>query len=245
MTVSAQTEVLRNFRPARELDMVRYNHDIEALAAGFFGEADFVREDATLFYCDLAGKFMEFDVRDNIVSFGIPFGFVPEAFGGDFAHNAANAEELAALFIEQVLGGPALEMSFYSNTLTLDRNYLITFYGSYRGNVLYSSQIRIRVTELGITRVIYSHFENRGFIGSERPVFSPDEALLALLNELRAGGVEGPIELIDMQMVYDINPNDHTRAVPAYLFRVVLNNQHFNYIFNAHTNTYMRVERVI
>jgi hypothetical protein len=247
MSISAGTEILRSFKPARQLDMARYEHDALALASRFFGEdADFNSEGGVLFYCENTGKFMEYDVRDNIIIFGIPEGFGLREFGLGFVRTDAMAEELALLFIEEILGGTALEMTLYSSALTPEIHYLLTFYGSYRGNLLYSSQIRIRVTEFGITRVVYSHFENRGFVGDDLPIFSPDEALLALLNQLRSEGVAGPINLIDMQMVYDINPNDHTRAVPAYLFTVVLGNeQRFNYIFNAHTNTYMRVERII
>jgi len=243
MHVSA--EILRSFRPARQLEMVRYDYDTKLMAARFFGDADFGNEGGVLFICEGTGKFLEHDVRDNIINFGIPQGYGLSGFGAGFPHTGATAEALAIAFIEEIFDGAAPLMTLYSITLTPERNYLLTFYGSYRGNNLYSSQIRIRVTELGITRVVYSHFESRGFIGAEAPVFSPDEALFALLNELRQGGVTGPINLIDMQMVYDINPNDHTRAVPAYLFTVVLANQHFNYIFNAHTNTCIRVERII
>jgi hypothetical protein len=246
MSIAEPFEMLRNFRPARQLDMVRYNYDLEAMATRFFGDnADFETEDGALFFCEMTGKFMELDVRDNIINFGIPNGFGPTEFGIDFIHGGAGAEELALLFIEEILGGAATEMTLYSNTLISERNYLLTFYGSYRGNLLYSSQIRIRVAEFGITRVTYSHFESRGFIGYETPLFSPDEALLALLNQLRSEGVQGQINLINMQMVYDINPNNHTRAVPAYLFTIVLDGRQFNYIFNARTNSYMRVERII
>ncbi|MCL2235053.1 MAG: hypothetical protein FWB98_01265, partial [Defluviitaleaceae bacterium] len=125
-------------------------------------------------------------------------------------------------------------------------NYVITFFDIYRGYILHSNQLRVRVTDLGIVSAFFSRMEVvDGFVGYARPIFSPDEALLSLLNFIRTVyGIYSEIEITNMQLVYTMGPGG--RGVPAYFFTVTKGREGwaYHYVINAYTNTILPASTV-
>lgn len=236
---TVSTEIPGDFSPRRQLNLGFYNHDLESIAARFFGEIEFETEISPNFleyFCDYTGQSMTRQNRGNYLWFAIPQGLLLGDAMDEFAKNSASAEALARIFIEQVL--ETAPMTWHSTFLTWNGNYVITFFDKYQDYLLFSNQIRVRVTETGIVSAFYSRTTIGGFIGNAQTIFSPDEALLALLNHLRViYATELDMDITGMEMVYAMG--DDGRGVPTYLFTVTKGDGHWVYyhLVNALTNT--------
>jgi len=236
------TDIPQVFRPQRQLNAFLYRHNVYGIAERFFGYDGFVRDTegaTTIITSRQSRNTITYFEREGEIVFQMPDGFFVGVLPQDFFKTATTAEELARSFIEEVLGEPAVNMQLFSNILTPNMNYQLTFFDSYRGQLLYDSRIRVHITDKGIEDVFYWQAGHSGMIGSSIPIFSADEAMFALLNHLQIGeGIEDEMDLIDMQLVYAIdNVGNRDRAVLAYLFTVTIGvNQRFNVVINAHTN---------
>ncbi|MCL2752911.1 MAG: hypothetical protein FWE44_02035 [Defluviitaleaceae bacterium] len=241
--VNERVQIPQSFRPMQHLSLYRYNHNILEIAARFFENEDFETEfegNNIIFINRRSQNAMGYFVRDGVISFEMRDGFFVGIQEEDFAMTASAAEITSRAFIEEILGYPASNMTLVSNSLTPDGHYMLTFFDSYAGYLLYDSRIRIRVAERGVVSVFYSQATHNSFTGYTHPIFAADEALLALLNLFQFEGVHGSIELLDMQLVYIIDPRkNQLRAVPAYLFTLTAleDNLRFNVVLNAFTNT--------
>jgi hypothetical protein len=237
ISVSDAALIPRDFRPLNQMAIQRYTHDIDALVARFFGDADFAYDfeiGSTIYYCEITDKYMMHFVQDNEIIFGIVEGLFVGMSQEDFVKTAAAAEELARAFIHEIID-PYLEIELFSNDLTRRGDYALAFFASYRGHLLYDTQIRIRVTELGIVHATYSRVITGGFIGEPQPIFSADEALLSLLAHLRHEDIIHPANIIDIQLVYILQE----RGIPAYLFTLIIQDIQMDFLINAFTNTYI------
>ncbi|MCL2349898.1 MAG: hypothetical protein FWC67_00310 [Defluviitaleaceae bacterium] len=243
------TSIPRDFHPKQELRTQRHIHDIDVLAASFFGNAqiDTNHEEPNgnrILSSYDTGKTMEFFAQNNSIEFEIEGGLLLGDAAENFTKSAAAAEKLSHYFLQNVLGLDPNLHPLHTNNLTHQGDYVLTFYEVYRGYILSNNQIRIHVTAQGITTAVFSRVTNIGFIDHQSPIFSADEALLALLNHLRVqSGVEGPIGITDMQLVFALPAPSQTRAIPAYLFTVSITidgrSHLFNYLIDARSNTYI------
>ena len=237
--LSERMEMPRSFRPMRPLDLQRYDFDREGIVARFFDTTPQVEIDGgnMIFFTD--DREMVYSYHHNWIIFDIPSGITNEAFSA--APGGAAAQQLAVEYIEALLGMPP-NMEHFFTRLNHNNDYVIGFFSTYRGHVLYNDHIRVTVTSAGITYILYSRVENNGLVGEARPIFSADEALLALLNHVRNMQIEGRILLEAMRMdYYLVEENGVAIGVPTYVFTA----QHvptelvYNFIFNAYTNKYI------
>ncbi|MCL2353366.1 MAG: hypothetical protein FWC69_01900 [Defluviitaleaceae bacterium] len=249
--IYAEADILTRYRPKRQVSLSRYDYDIEAISARFFEDGPIQEEivpGSNIYYCPRTLMSIHHQFQNNELVFEMPGGLLlgfDQAGEAYFEKNLENATQLANAFISEILQGAALDMSLYSISLTYGGDYLLTFYARYRGYIIYNSQVRVRVGVQGITRVFYSNTANNGFFGELLPIFSPDEALLALASFLRTYmDIDGDIYILDMQTIYQRQPGRNI-AVPAYLFTIAVSGVHFNIIFNALTNTYMYYRPII
>ncbi|MCL2168492.1 MAG: hypothetical protein FWB74_00540 [Defluviitaleaceae bacterium] len=226
----------RDFRPMQTLAMQTYSHDITALAARFFGDIPFYYEyeiGSSFYFCDISGKEIEHNNITRVIDFSMEGGFFTGIAPEEFTKTAAGSYELARGFITNILLADDLYLS--SNALTPNGDYQLVFFASYQGNIIYNTQLRMRVTEQGIVRATYQRVATGGFDTYPRPIFSADEALLALLNHLRTRETDRPAEIVNIRLVYAFTD----RGIPAYLFTVVIDDMHINFRFSALTNTYI------
>jgi len=236
-------QMVTDSRPMRQLALERYDYDIDGLAARFFGaEISNVRIEELglgLVAFETDYKAMAYSFQDNWIIFEIPGGISNDAFVA--ASGAAAARVLAEWYIEELLDMPP-GMEFFRQIINYRGEYVISFFSSYRGHLLYNDHIRVTVTDRGIIHILYSRVQDNGFIGETQSIFSADEALLALLNHLRHNlQIEGRIGISNMYMAYFlVQEGGRSVGVPAYVFTIFLGeNLTFNYVFNALTNTYI------
>jgi len=243
--IELHADILRDFRPMRALALERYDHneDIENFVSRFFGDHDpnpAIEGNSLFFYTEDWGLVMAYLHEENILFFEIADGFTNDAFAA--SPGGGTAEQLAIEFITHIFGAPD-DLELHSIVFGSDGEYIITFFSSYHGNILYNNRIRVRVDTVGITNVLYSRVANHSHTGDARAIFSADEALMALMNHLRqtqVTGRDGRILLTQMYMAYFLQDN---RGVPSYVFTIYLgNNLRFNYIFNAFTNEFLTYE---
>jgi len=240
-------EIVRNFSPMRRLDMISYDYDREELAKRFFASEDFVvgidlaNYNYMIYYIDNAR--MVYFMHDNTISFETDTGITGGAF--EETPGANTAEQLAREFVEEIMGMPQGAQSF--THISFNGDWVISFFGMYRGYTLYNDHIRVRVTDEGITSVLFSRVVNNGFTGEAVSIFSGDEALLALMHHLRGTGVQGRIMISYMGLTYFlIEEGGREIGIPAYVFTVVLESGlQFNYLFNAHTGGFITYEIII
>jgi hypothetical protein len=237
----------RDFYPARQMGMRRYNYDLDGLAARFFGDDGFVVEIAYPTYSFThpnhdEGMSMVYNFWFNTVTFSIPQGISNEAF--EAMANERAAELLVTQYIESVIDLPP-NMQHYSTTISYHGNWVVDFFTVYRDFVLQNDRIRAHVSENGIVSIEYSRVEYDGFIGDARNIFPPNEALMALMNEMRIiRMVEGTIVINDMRVSYFLTEErGQSVGIPAYLFAVYMGgDRRFNFIFNAYTNELLHFE---
>ena len=232
-------EMPRSFRPMRGLDLRRYDYDREGMVARFFDTEPQVEIEGDNMFFFTDDREMVYSYHHNWIIFDIPGGITNEAFSA--APGAAAARQLAEEYIEALIGMPP-GMEHFFTRLNHDNDYVIGFFSTYRGHVLYNDHIRITVTNVGITYILYSRVINSGLTGEGRVVFSADEALLALLNHLQHIQIEGRIVLEEMRLdYYLVNDDGRWTGVPAYVFTAwhAPSELVFNFIFNAYTNEYI------
>ena len=238
---------VRDFRPVRQMEMHRYDYDLEGLAARFFGDGGFTKEVVYPTYIFTHadhddGMMMRYLSWTNVITFFIPQGISNEAFA--LMLNDRAAELLATQYIENLIGMPP-NMQHYSTTISYQGNWVVDFFTVYQGFVLHNDHIRAYVTPDGITEIEYSRVHYGGFTGDARGIFPPNEALIALVNYMRwQRGAEGAIMINDMRMSYFLaEEGGQSAGVPAYVFSVYMGGiLRFNFIFNAYTNELLHFE---
>ena len=242
------SDIVRDFQPARQIGMRRYNYDLDGLAARFFGDEGFVREWVEPVYLFAhpellyEGMEMHYSSWFNTVTFFTPQGISNEAFATMLNDRAA--ELLATQYIDSLIGMPP-NMQHYSTTISYQGYWVVDFFTIHRGFVLQNDHIRARVSENGIFRIEYSRVNYDGFLGDARNIFPPNEALMALMNYLRNDRMtEGAITINDMRLSYFLaEEGGRSVGVPAYVFSVYLGgNMRFSLIFNAYTNALLHFE---
>jgi len=246
--IHLNADVVRDFQPARQMGMRRYDYDLDGLAVRFFGDEDFTREfvdPVDIFtHADRIDEGMEmrYSAWSNVVMFLMPQGISNEAFATMLNDRAA--ELLATQYIESLIGMPQ-NMQHYSTTISYQGYWVVDFFTMYRGFVLQNDHIRARVSEDGIFRIEYSRVNYDGLIGDARNIFPPNEALMGLMNYMRNDRMaEGPITVSDMRLSYFLTEEGgQSVGVPAYVFSVYMGgNMRFNLIFNAYTNGLLHFE---
>jgi len=243
-SLASSVTMPRYFSPMRQLNMQWLNHDIEGIVARFFGDIVYEQDNeigSTFYYCDINEKEIGINLASNIVNFSSLFGFFVAGHGEGFAHTTAGSKELAYAFIHEVIG--VNDMEHYSTMLTSTGDYILVFYARHEGYIVFNSHVRVRVASYGIVHVVYSNMTAGEFIDYERPIFSADEALLALVSHLRAEHeYRQNILITDIQLIYAHQEG----GVPAYLFTVLIDGSiTFNYLFNAFTNMHIWSEIVL
>ena len=246
---TVDAEIPRDFSPRQGLHLEPIIHDLRTIAANFFGDLEYVEEitpsGIDFFYEDyeILNKSITHSNRDGSIIFANSDGLLLGVDRENFIKNSAGAEALAYAFMEDILG--ITDMPRHSTFLTWGGNYVITFFDIYRGYTLHSNQLRVRVTDLGIVSAFFSRMEVvDGFVGYARPIFSPDEALLSLLNFIRTDyGIHSEIEISNMQLVYTAGQGG--RGIPAYFFTVNKGGGWaYHYVINAYTNTILPASTV-
>ena len=241
-TISSEVDMPTYFRPMYRKNLQSYEHDTNAIVKRFFGDIPFETDHeigSTFFYNDTMRKDIEHIVSTNELVFISHYGFLPYGMQPGFARTAATAVELGYAFIHNVLGATGIE--HFSTGLTARGDYALVFFARLDGHLVYSSQVRMRITEYGIVHAAYSHMIESGQSNYAYPIFSVDEALLSLLHHMRAVyEVYEDVYIIDIQLVHT---HDNTRnlSTPAYLFTLVVDGRlHFNYLISAFTNMYIK-----
>ena len=240
-----ETEMIRDFRPMRQIEMRRYSYDLEGLAARFFGDRDFYFEDDDpdyIFSTQDGSKMMAYSSWTNVVTFFMPQGISNAAFNA--APSATTAGLLAMEYIDNLMGMPS-NMQPFPTVVGQHGNWVVNFFTTYRGHTLHNDHIRVNITENGITNIRYSRVYFNGFVGESFNIFPPNEVLMALTNHMRTEQVVGRIVVDSMSLSYLlIEESGQSIGSPVYVFSVYLGgDSRFNYVFNAHTNQYIHHER--
>jgi len=239
-------EMMRDFRPVRQLEMRRYDYDLEGLVTRFFGYKEFNESDNfpdIIFSAQDGSKIMAYSSWTNVVTFIMPEGISNAAFSA--APSASTAGLLAMEYIESLMGMPP-DMQPFPTVVGQRGNWVVNFFTTYGGHTLHNDHIRVNVTENGITNIIYSRVYFNGFVGENHSIFPPNEALMALVNQMR--GVEqvvGRIVIDNMRLSYLLMEEaGQSIGMPVYVFSVYLGgDSRWDYIFNAYTNEFIRDER--
>ncbi|MCL2415428.1 MAG: hypothetical protein FWD01_01320 [Defluviitaleaceae bacterium] len=261
--------ITRDFRPRRQLVMHRYEFDLESIAYRFFEDEPFEKtESNSMIEFESETRRITYSIDENSLLFEIEPGYTSPEFLAT-GHNNASSELLANQYIETLLGRQ-IDMKLHTTILTSRGDYVLNYFGSFRGYDIFNNHLRIRVTNHGITRIRLSAFIAEDFSGEQMSIYSGDEAILALINHLRETGVISTlnisnalgrdmprIEISSMHLFYYLEETRYggargQKASPSYVFSVIITNTvgnsttsaRFNYIFNAYTNSFIRHELV-
>jgi len=238
-------DIPRYFNPMPVLTLQAYTYDLYGISQTFFGSDAFLREqEGSRLIFSYNEKRLIFSPVDNSIILDIPKGVTTDSW--NFAQGARGAEMLAEQYIGYVFGG-LMGMELFPTIVSFRGDYIIRFFGSYGGYIVYNSRIRVRVNELGVTQVIFSYASAEGFGSEVLHIVSADEALMALMNHLRSSGVVSDNIIISgMNLVYFLPQVSFgiQNTFPAYVFNVVIDNIQFNYLFNAFNNRFILYEIV-
>ena len=241
--IAVYADIIRDFSPLPQLSLEMTSPDLDDIAGRFFqDETYYITEDVHHFIFEAQSRRMTFFRFDNKLRFEIHDGFN----NSDFIERGATASSsqiLAESYVRNLVGIPN-SMEFSSISLNFMGDYVITYFGNYRNFVIYNNQIRVRVTEAGVTRIYYSYSPIQGVLDNDVFIVSADEALLSLINHLRTSGVlDGDdIILTNIQLMHFITESGI--ASPAYVFSLFIDRIQFNFIFDAQTNGFLYYESI-
>lgn len=245
--IDFQGQMPLNHAPIRQLEMRRYDYDLEALATRFFGNTQFNRyydiADHIIFESHDFSKIMEYSHWLNAIRFEIYPGISNQAFTNNPSQEAA--EELATYYIQSLIGIPST-MQLFPTVQSHQGGWVVSFFTIYRGYVLHNDHIRVYITQNGIEEIMYSRVHNYSFTGDPVAIISPDKALIALTNHLRQSGVMGNVIISEMHLSYYLSTNEHSSmGIPVYIFEIYTDeNIRFTFIFNAQTNSFIDYTRL-
>lgn len=149
--------------------------------------------------------------------------------------SAGQAQKMASDFIN----GLSLKGRFtMGKTIPTPDGYIVEYFEKYKGQTLFASFYRIRVTANGICRVAFTHFEPVGFTGEKKEICFSDEALLTFLMEWRKVDRGQPATITAMEIGYDFQEANVTEStdnlVPVY--RIYVMGEEIPVVINAYTN---------
>jgi hypothetical protein len=117
-------------------------------------------------------------------------------------------------------------------------HFLLEYHEVYKGQVLFNSYIKLKLTPKGIIEARVYRSKPQYFADHPREICSGDEALFTFVHAMKAKGVRGPIKIESMDLGYDLEEAEKLyvggKAVPHY--RVIVTGEEKPYLINAYTN---------
>ena len=240
----------KNFAPMPQIELAPFHCDILHLTRALFDSSEIlaplsIEDDGKIRTKVQSGQ-------KSLVVTGSGFAFDnPPGFGGSKEPViVSEATALCAGVLERLYG----QSSEYRD-LRLVLDYVspvreegycwVEYRSDYRDYTVYSSYMRFKVGPGGIEQIRASLYLPQRFAEGEREIYSTDEALYALLQEIRNiyGGKGEEILIRRMDMVYYVvdAPEDETAIKADPYYRMYLSNRPEQpVLINAYTNTVAR-----
>ncbi len=236
--ITLDAKIMTEFRPIRQLSLNQKYMDVELVTNWLFdnGENFTVSDefDRQIFRSDR--KTLTYDKQQFVME--IPDGT------GKIELNPQNArrvceEKLNELNISQI------EFEEDNEFFIGDESIILEYRAKYSGNVIYSSYVIFRVTESSIVEIKAGLLSCNGYTDAAKEIYAPDEALQALLYELKNlyGDIEKNIVINRLDIVYYLDfsksgESSELKAIPYYRFYIDERSEPF--LINAYFNTVLR-----
>lgn len=239
ITVSAN--ITKTFKPIKALNMLPYTFDISKEADSFFDDTEKTAFTEAWNKTTIASDTETLSLEENVLRFESSVGYKNEDFLKKGYSDMTATRNLCDEYIEKIRPN---ELKFEFDHIEQDEDYSFYYYrGIYKGHIIYSNYIRLRVSALGVevASCYYSGIPS-GYNNYAREIYAPDEALFSLMKHLKNVYTDVDIDINDMEMVYylDSIAIDIAKAVPCYRFKVSVKGINISYLVDGYTNNVIR-----
>jgi len=247
--IGLYTTLPTDFAPRKMLSIRPYVFDEAEMQAYFFpqeGDVPRREEDPNGRLVGLIGETAELYLEMGRLTYLDAEGFLPRGYT-DMPQTSGDVQKMVDALVEE-FATAQMKFTLDNQAAYAADGYVVYEYrGTYRGQILYSSFIKCKVTEAGITELRCSFGIPEGYTGEARDIYSCDEALLSLLGELKSiyGSMESEvirISRIDMVYYLEESPQNNLstlRAVPYY--RIYIRTAPESpFLINAYNNNVLR-----
>jgi len=232
----------RRFPPMRTLSVTGFYYDTDALLQVLFENPYYVERSQAFGGYVFQNGSSRMIISNGFIFFEDPDGFRRNRVPGinplapestPLTHACASV--LTDAFVRSYFPGFVHDRFFF-----VDDGYgiRIIYHQEYRQQLVHSNFIEFLVTSTGIVQIEMQFGEIQGFVGEQRMIFSPDEALLRFAQRVRHITQEEPISIRRMDLVYFqeyvSDQNSVYNAVPFYRIFTCRGDRPF--LVNAFTN---------
>lgn len=238
--IGLYTYIVKDFHPLRQIEMTAYVYDSLKMIRVLFDGLPTRTPESGKTTWELDGKTLIIYNKDrNGFLFENPQGT------GKIELSKESAQEVCDKLLEKLDDKSLnLKLDYISNEK--DGYYILEYRSVFNQNTIYSSTARFKVTKNGIVQFRGTYFQSERFTDNTREIYSADEALYSLMQELR-NVYENTGELIQinhMDVVYRAEDNNADvktilKADPYY--RVYISARPDQpYLINAYTNVVVK-----
>ena len=233
---STEMRIPSDFRPRPQMELYTASQNVMMLVNTFFdslSENVDKRVELNKTVYSSQGKSLTVDVRGFAFESQNPKEKTGFVFGDE-----KSMRELCELYLTQ-LGGAGFNLTL-DNFYGRDSYYVFEYRSVFDGKTVYSSYVRFRISENGVTQVRGMFYGLSGNGNKIRDIYPADEALLAMLYKYREQFGSAPAVIEKIDIVYRVNESStditaSTEATPYY--RVYLGTREEQpFLINAYTN---------
>jgi len=256
--IEITASIPRSFRPMRGLYVQPFYHDIDHYAALFFPNETPQREYAWNWVALRVGerelRLEGLYIGSYILRYENPIGRSTPAFLERGVEDLYASRALVDKFINSIIPN---ELQFVFNYAAWDEDsFSFDYRGYYRGYIIRDNSIRIRVAENGIVGATFRFTcIPYGFSNDSREIFSADEALLTVLQDLvsrhRGTAINDDIvsiNVVNISFAYVLADGAPaadfiTKAIPNYKISIEIDGDPRTLWVDAHTAALSRLSR--
>ncbi len=218
--ISISTKLIKTNKPMREMNVLPYSYDIDEIVYKLFGGWEGVSDVSEFGRTIYTKGDAMLTIEDGVIVFEKPSGNVS---GGFFVNSKEDAVKLCDSF---VLDDKNIVPQFVlDNVIEEKGNYVVEYRNKFGGSIVFSNYIKLYVDSSGVYGLECSYSEVANFETAKKEICTVDEALYALLKDLKNKGTSAQQKLsIDkIDIVYfqeQISGEEDTalKATPCYRF---------------------------
>lgn len=239
--ITVSSSIIKTFAPTKALNLMPYGFDIDREALKFFDAGQETVQTEAWNKKTVENDTGILSLEENVLRFESAGGYKTGDFSEKGFSDSDATRKLCDGYIKKIQPDG---LEFVFDHIEDDEGYSFYYYrGVYKGQMVYSNYIRLRVSTLGIeTASCYYSGVPSGFNNYSREIYAPDEALFSLMKYLKNVYSDVSIDICGMQIVYNLEDIalDASKAVPCYKFDLAIKGVNVSCLVDGYTNNVVK-----
>ncbi len=228
--IGIYTELTKEYKPMKQLDVTVSSPDIDELKRMFFDEDEVVETEVEFEQTVLSSYSAELLAEDSKLSYSCPTGKGELNGVGKDA-----ARKLSEDFMERL--GDSYSQYVLDRITYKNGGYQLEYYEYYKGYKVFCNYCIFFIDEKGIKTIESENYEINGFVEENRNICSSSEAILTYISSMKGTGstfIEAMEIGYDLKEAEEILDGSKIRLVPCYY--IYLLNEDEPFCVYAYTN---------